>query len=338
MSLFKSVGVGFGECDIHDFLSLTKLAESTPISSLWVQEGDDKSALTYAAAALQSTSRIKVGVGVTSPFRRHPQILAIETATLSELSRDRFILGLGVASGAIGNYGVKTHPLTAMRDTIEIIRGLLSDKISDFSYNGSVFSLNRPQKPLICHNAPIYLGAIGPGMLDLAGEMADGLIMTRRGSFSKEYIEYAIERVITSARKHGRDPDQLNFLGFFETFVSEQGHLARQFAKKILGTYTIPELPSFVSDLARIDANEIHLIKQRHMQGDFNGAIAAVTEEMVDKFAIAGTPPECLQQLQRFTQTGLKAPILYIHGPDKRIAVKLVAEQILPRIVENSSK
>ncbi|MGA3404747.1 MAG: LLM class flavin-dependent oxidoreductase [Candidatus Bathyarchaeia archaeon] len=336
MPFFDSVDVGFGDCTIRDFLSLAEIVDSMNFPSLWIQEGDQRSALALAALALQSTVRVKVGVGVTSPFRRHPQILAIESATLSQISGDRFILGLGVASGAIRNYGLRTNPLHAMQDTFEIIRGLLSDDASEFSYNGKVFSTKRPQKRLKIPNLPIYMGAIGPRMLDLAGEIADGLIMTRRGSFSFEYAKYAIERVINSANKHKRDLNKINFLGFFETCISEDGTLARQFAKRILGTYTIPELPDFVSNLAGIKEHEIRTVKQRYLQGDLEGAISAVSDEMVDMFAIAGTPSQCLEKLEQFAKTGLKTPILYIHGPDKKNAAKLAAEQMIPKLTRKS--
>jgi 5,10-methylenetetrahydromethanopterin reductase len=179
---------------------------------------------------------------------------------------------------------------------------------------------------------PIYFGGIGPRMLDLAGEVADGLVMTRRGSFSVEYAKYAIERVIKSAKRHKRDSSKIDFLAFFETCISENENSAIQFAKRVLGTYTIPQTPSFVSNLAGIQKNDIMAVKEKYLNGDFAGAIGAVTDEMVDKFAIAGTPSRCLEKLEEFTKIGLKTPILYIHGPDKTIAAKLAAEQIVPKL------
>jgi len=331
MSTFKSIDIGFSDCSIDDFLTLADLVDKTEFSRLWIQEGDQKSAWTLAALALRSTKRVKVALGVTSPVRRHPQILAIEAATVNEISVDRLVLGVGIATGAIRNYGLQIEPLPAMRDTVAIIRGLLADATTEFSYSGKVFSTRRPQKPFRIPNLPIFLGAIGPQMLDLAGEIADGLILTRRGCFSAEYQKYAIDRVINSARTKNRDPNSLSFVGFFETSISEDGNLARQFVKKILGTYTIPELPDSVSNLVDVNEKEVQVIKQRYSEGDFEGAIEAVTDKMVDTFAIAGTPTQCAEKLEQFANTGLNTPILFIHGPDKMKAVKLAAEQIIPR-------
>jgi len=331
MSTFKSIDIGFSDCSIDDFLTLADLVDKTEFSRLWIQEGDQKSAWTLAALALRYTKRVKVALGVTSPVRRHPQILAIEAATINEISVDRLVLGVGIATGAIRNYGLQMEPLPAMRDTVAIIRGLLADDTTEFSYSGKAFSTRRPQKPFRIPNLPIFLGAIGPRMLDLAGEVADGVILTRRGCFSAEYQKYAIDRVINSARTKNRDPNSLSFVGFFETSISEDANLARQFVKKILGTYTIPELPDSVSNLVDVNENEIQTIKHRYSEGDFEGAIEAVTDEMVDMFAIAGTPTQCAEKLERFANTGLNTPILFIHGPDKMKAAKLAAEQIIPR-------
>jgi 5,10-methylenetetrahydromethanopterin reductase len=273
-----------------------------------------------------------VGIGVTSPLRRHPQILAIEAATLNEMSSGRFILGLGVASSALTNYGVEVRPVPAMKDTFRIIRGLLSNETSTFSYNGKVFSLKTAQKRLDMQRVPIYLGGIGPRMLDLAGEVADGLVMTRRGSFSFEYVKYAIERVVKSAKNSKRDPSKIDFLAFFETCISENENEAGQCAKQIIGTYTIPQTPNFVLKLAEVQEQEIIAVKERYRKGDVAGAIDAVTDEMVDKFAVAGTPSQCLEKLVEFTKTGLKTPILYIHGPERKIAAELAAQRIVPEL------
>jgi len=333
LSCFESVGVGFDDyTDSQAFLDLVRLADRLSFSSLWIQEGVERSSLSLAATALSSTRRIKVGVGVTSPIRRHPQILAIEAATLNEISGGRFIMGIGIASSAITNYGLEIRPVAAMRDTFHIIRGLLSSETSRFSYNGEVFLLKTPQKRLGMPHVPVYLGGIGPQMLDLCGAVADGLVMTRRGAFSVDYVRYAIERVTKSAKKNNRDSGKLGFLAFFETCISEDENQAIQSAKKILATYTIPQTPAFVSNLAGIQPQEIALVKERYLNGDIAGAVNAVTDEMVEKFAVAGTPTQCVEKLLRFTSTGLKTPILYIHGPDNKKAAELAAERIVPQL------
>jgi 5,10-methylenetetrahydromethanopterin reductase len=172
-------------------------------------------------------------------------------------------------------------------------------------------------------------------MLDLAGELADGLILSRRTAFSSKYTKYAIDRVAKKASGVGRDPSQIDSVGFFETIVAKDGDEARRFAKKILGTYTIPGTPHRVLDLEGISGPEIEKVRTNYLKGNLDAAISNVTDDLVDKFAVAGSPDECLEKLHKFIGTGLKCPILYIHGPDRKLAAQLVAEKIAPNLMPN---
>jgi alkanesulfonate monooxygenase SsuD/methylene tetrahydromethanopterin reductase-like flavin-dependent oxidoreductase (luciferase family) len=130
-------------------------------------------------------------------------------------------------------------------------------------------------------------------MLDLAGELADGIILSRRATFSPKYTKYAVGRVMKKARDMGRDPSQIDSVGFFETVLSEDGDEAKQFAKKILATYTIPGTPQYVLDLENISEEDVEKVKANYLNGSHEAAIRNVTDYLVDKFALAGTPDQC---------------------------------------------
>ena len=331
MSDFESIGIGFGgDVGCQRLMRLASLAEKLKFSSLWVQEGDDKSSMQLSAAALHATQQIVVGTAITSPFRRHPHTLAVETATLNEMSNNRFILGLGAAERLIKSFRLKASPTEAIRDAFAIIRGLSAS--DNFTYEGAVFSLTTSQ-PQLEPNPRVFLGAIGPRMLDLVGGLADGLLITRRGTFSLRYTKYAISKVVEKAKLVGRDPSKLNFLGFFETSISNDGNEAKKFAKRILGTYTIPRTPKIVLSLAGIPEDRVEKVRRNYFQGDVQAAVNCVTDELVDQFALAGTPDQCLEKLHRFAETGLKCPVLYIHGPDHEVAMELAAEKMVPNLV-----
>jgi 5,10-methylenetetrahydromethanopterin reductase len=276
-------------------LELALLSEKEGFGSLWIQEGIQRSPLTLSAAVLQAVRQIFVGTGVTSPFRRHPQVLALEAATLSELSGGRFILGIGAAEASIANYGLRAKLVQAMRDAFKIIRGILSQGIC--SYQGEVFSLRSVQKHLSAPNCPVYLGDIGSKMLELAGEFADGLLITRRGGFSPRYVKYAIDKVTRSAAIKGRDASKINFLAFLETSISKDRELAGNFIKEVLASYTIPNLPHIVMDVAVTPQDETKAVRSAYLKGDIETATRQVTDEIVDTFAIAGTPSDCLERL-----------------------------------------
>jgi len=301
MNDFESVGVGFGgDIDCQTLMRLATLAEKLRFQSLWVQEGDDRSSLQLAAAALHATNQIFVGTAITSPFRRHPHTLAVETATLNEASNNRFILGLGAAERLIKSFHLNAKPIAAIRDTFAIIRGMSTS--NNFTHDGAVFSLTTSQ-PRLKPNPQIYLGAIGPLMLGLAGELADGLLITRRGAYSSQYTRYAISKVAEKAKLVGRDPATITLLGFFETSISKDGNEAKQFAKRILATYTIPRTPKIVLDLAGIPEHTVEQVRRSYVQGNVQGAVNNVTDELVDQFAVAGTPDECIEKLRSFAGT-----------------------------------
>ena len=321
---FESVGVGFdGGLPVDAFVELAGLADKSVFRSLWIQENDEVGTIVLAGAALQATRRLVVGTGITSPFRRHPQTLAIETATLNQLSGDRFILGLGAAERLARTFRLSGKPIEAMRDAFSIIRGLYSAE--NFTYDGRVFAVTTPQTRLSTRPR-IYMGALGPRMLDLAGELADGVILSRRAAFSAKYTKYAIDRVTRKARSMGRDPSLIDSVGFFETFLARDGDEARQFAKKILGTYTIPGTPQNVLNMEGIPETDIEKVKSNYLNGNLKAAVDNVTDELVDRFAVAGTLDECAEKLRGHIGTGLNCPILYVHGPDHKQAVELAGE------------
>jgi 5,10-methylenetetrahydromethanopterin reductase len=328
---FESVGIGFGgDVPVGAFLKFAALADKSDFRSLWIQENDKTGTIVLAATALHATKRLVVGTGITSPFRRHPQTLAIEAATLNELSNNRFILGLGAAERLIRTFRMTGKPIEGMRDAFAIIRGIYAS--DNFTYDGRVFAVATPQRRL-APNSRIYMGALGPQMLDLAGELADGLILSRRTAFSSKYTKYAIDRVTKKARCAGRDPSGIDSVGFFETCLAKDGDEARRFAKKILGTYTIPGTPQNVLDLEDISEADIEKVKTNYLKGNLEAAVDSVTDDLVDKFALAGTADQCLEKLRRYIGTGLKCPILYIHGPDHKQAAQLAAEKITPNLV-----
>jgi 5,10-methylenetetrahydromethanopterin reductase len=330
---FESIGIGFGgNLRVEALAELATSADHSDFRSLWIQEDDKTSVIVLAATVLRATKRLVVGTGITSPFRRHPQTLAIETATLNEMSNNRFILGLGAAERLMKTFRIAGTPIEGMRDAFSIIRGIYAS--DNFTYDGKVFAVTTPQTRL-APKPRIYMGALGPRMLDLAGELSDGLILSRRAAFSSRYTKFAIDRVAKKAREVGRDPSRIDSVGFFETILAKDGDEARRFAKRILGSYTIPGTPQSILDLEGISEADIERVKTNYLKGNLDAATTNVTDDLVDKFALAGSPDECLEKLRKRIDTGLKCPILYIHGPDHKLAAQLAAEEIVPHLVSN---
>ena len=332
---FSSFGIGFGQpLRSAELAALGVLAEKLGFKTFWIQEGYRASAIAQCACVLLETRRLDVGTGITSPFRRRPDALALDALTLDEISEGRFILGLGAATGYLEATELASlKPFSAMNEAIDIIRGLLTE--SSFTYDGSVFKVKKPMslgsKPKRVHRA-IYVGAMGDRMVRLTGQKADGLVISRRAGFSVEYVKHAVELLRQGANRGNRRPEELDVHAFFEMAVSKKSEEARAFIKRILGTYTIPLAPDPILKTAGVTDEEIQAVRSHFLKGDMTKAAESVSDELVQKVAVAGTPDECVERLSEYLETGLKSPICYIHGPDSKEAAKLIATKVMPNL------
>ncbi|RME57408.1 MAG: LLM class flavin-dependent oxidoreductase, partial [Caldilineae bacterium] len=164
---------------VQDYVRLAQAAEAAGFHQLWISNDLFlRSNLPIITAALQATSRLHVGAGILNPYTIHPAEMAMLAGTLDELSSNRFLLG--VAAGAeefLTWVGLEQdRPLTAMRETIQAVRRLLRGERASLAgrflhWNEQAYL--RFQPPRV---TPIYLGAMGPRMLQLAGELADGAL------------------------------------------------------------------------------------------------------------------------------------------------------------------
>jgi 5,10-methylenetetrahydromethanopterin reductase len=160
-------------------VALARAAESAGFDQFWVS--DDlffRSAPIILAAAAAATERIEVGTGILNPYTIHPSEIAMLAATLDELSRCRFNLGLAAgAPSFLGWVGLaQERPLVAMRESIGAIRGLLAGQRVATDGRFLRWTAEAYLRFPAPRRTPIYLGAMSPGMLRLAGEAADGVL------------------------------------------------------------------------------------------------------------------------------------------------------------------
>jgi probable F420-dependent oxidoreductase len=175
--------------------------------------------LLAAAAALHATTRIRVGTGVLVAFPRSPMAVAVAAWDLAEASGGRFELGLGpqVRGNLEGRYGVAwTPPVPRMREYVGALRAIFSSfqTGAPLRYEGRHYRFTRLQpffrpEPLAEPRLPILLGAIGPAMTSLAGEVADGLIAHPTHSAPRVLRELVQARLAKGAAKSGRDAADL---------------------------------------------------------------------------------------------------------------------------------
>src|SRR5579871_2033801 len=189
-------------------------------------------ALQWAQAA---GPKLLAGTSVNvAPFWT-PTSLAAEAATVAELTEGRFVLGVGSGSAhdpaALAAYDMPNRPVVSlMRDYLHILRGLLNGE--EVNYTGKAMSLHGVRLGFTPPTVPIYVGALGPQMVKLAGELADGVIPSWS---SPEQVAWGQELTSEAARKAGRDPSAVKWVGFVRMCIDEDADLARRtFAQSLL--------------------------------------------------------------------------------------------------------
>ena len=180
--IMDRIGVGFsGGMSPPDIVECVKLAEELGYESAWVAEGHGGDQFAILTACAVATSRIKLGTSITSVFVRTAPTIAMAAATVDHFSNGRFILGLGSSHKVQvePEHGLEfIRPIERMRECTDIVRGILRD--SDIQYRGDVYKIERFDlwfEP-VRRQMPIYFAAVRPRMLEVCGEVSDGVILT----------------------------------------------------------------------------------------------------------------------------------------------------------------
>ena len=341
---FRGIGIG-PFVPLNQLIDYCKLAEKYGIDSFWLGEAyHGRSALVSLSAIATQTSKILLGTSVISVYTRHPALLAMEAATLDELSNGRFILGIGVNTTALVKHGhisdlkevKEAKPVSAMRDSILISKMFLSGK--EVTYEGKVFRIPRPGSKLNFHqireNLPVYVGSRSPKILQLCGEMADGLIISRSLSSSPDYVKHCIEEVRNGAKISGREIDKIDIAANLNISVSKDSQAARDAVREIVALYICdPNLDAteLMKEHSRINDEDLIPVKEEAKKSGHKAASLLVSDTLIEELAIAGTPDEIINKLEKMLKIGVNTLIAFdVLGPDKEEAIKLIGQQIRP--------
>jgi 5,10-methylenetetrahydromethanopterin reductase len=327
------------------------LAEKYGINGgFWLGEGlHGRSATALLSAVALATKKLELGTAIIGIYNRHPAIIAMEAATIDELSGGRFNLGIGVNVSSLVKHGLtkdassakEQRPYQAMKDAIEIISRLLSGE--KVVYHGEVFSLQEPGSALDFHGfklvrkrLPLYVGSRSPKILELAGKKTDGIILSRSMSASGSYVVDSIKRISDGAHKAGRSPNEVTIASNLTFSVDKDSQAARDYTKKVVALYVAdPTLTA--SDLmvqhSKVKPEDLNLVKQAFEKEGIQDAARAVTPEMIDELTVSGTPDECIAKLEKLGDLGVNVPIAFdLLGPHPAEAIELIAKKIIPAL------
>jgi 5,10-methylenetetrahydromethanopterin reductase len=285
-----------GHRDLPSAVALARAAEDAGFGEVWVTEDYfERGAFTAAAAVAAATTRVRVGIGVVNPWTRHPMLIAMEHAALDELSGGRAVLGLGASNPRWMEemLGIPfTQPLGRLRESVGLLRRALSGEHVQHAGDGWRVDARLSFKP-VRPDAPIHLGVKGRHALSLAGEVADGVLLSFLSS--PAYVAWARERI-------GRPIDVGAYLGFACGPTSRRDEVRaslKPFVATFLGIHG-------VHDITRVAGIE-PVLAERFRAGWRSGrpAVDLVTDAMLDQFAAAGSEDDVVASFSRFRDAGL---------------------------------
>jgi probable F420-dependent oxidoreductase len=286
---------------LADLVELGVSAEEAGLDSIWHVEIQREPIVPLTAIAAR-TKRIRLGTGVAI-WARSPILASLVAANLDELSDGRFLYGLGTGPPDWNRrfHGMSyERPVHRIREYIDVMRGAwrAAYEGSSFDYEGELYRVEdyarslRQQRERI----PIYLAAVQSRMCALAGEIADGVIFNVLST--PRYVrEYALPHMERGAARAGRSIAAVERAAAITAAVDSDPAQARRWARHHIAFYSVIPYFDVMFELHGFE-REAAAIREAAAAGDPAGMIEAVSDEMVDTFAIAGTPDQCREQLR----------------------------------------
>ncbi len=300
-------------------IELAERSERAGFRSGWFPEITFADAFGPAVLAGARTSRMDLGTGVVGIWSRSATTLALQAATAHQLGGERLILGLGVqARGYVEGWHNQRYrkPVAAMREFVTILRSLLSGELTNV--DGEIFSVRNFQLTMEPPSRPvrIYVAANGPKMIQLAAEVADGMI----GYFhSLEYVrDVVIPNVRIGADRAGRSLDGFDVaVGFPSLVTPDDSGIEGIRGQVMMFATALDSAPAYADSIAAAGfADVARAIQERVAAGDLRGAVGLVPDEMADALTLAGSPDHVRARIAAYRDAGLTQVLVNPSAPD----------------------
>jgi 5,10-methylenetetrahydromethanopterin reductase len=312
---------------LREAIEYVRYAESRGFEAVWQAESRlVRDAIVPMAAYAASTERIKVGSGVINNWTRNAGLIAATFSTLDDLAPGRILCGLGVWWEPLASkVGVsRRKPLQAMRETVEVVRRLLA--MEKVSFKGEFVHVEDVEIDIVHGDrspkrVPIYIGATGMKMMELSGEVADGVLLNYL--VSPAYNREAVEHLRMGAGRAGRGLDDVDRPQLIVCSLDRDRARALDNARELVTQYlgqqphimkasgVSPDLLEEISRVLTWPAQE-HQIRE---------AMRLVPDEVVQLITASGTPDECRAKVQEYVEAGCTCPVLYPLGDDVRAMI-----------------
>jgi alkanesulfonate monooxygenase SsuD/methylene tetrahydromethanopterin reductase-like flavin-dependent oxidoreductase (luciferase family) len=301
--------------------SAAQRAEMAGFADLWLAEDFFfTGGIAGAAIALSATQDIRVGLGVVSALVRHPALLAMEISTIARSFPGRFVpgIGLGVPSWLRQMGLAPDSPLAAVRECVTAVRRLFDGE--ELTEVGGVFEFDRVRLAFPpVERIPIHLGVIGPKMLELSGEVADGSVLSVLAS--ADYVRWARQRIETGRKRAGRTDDH-HLTAFAIYSVDYSATRAMAAAQSTLAFYLAAGGRNALTDVSGISERLPEILSQPPSD---------MPRELVDALTIAGTPDEVRGRIHKLFDAGADSVALFATPVERaEEIIDLTAREVLP--------
>jgi probable F420-dependent oxidoreductase len=292
---------------MRQLIDLARLAEAHGYESIWVPEGSGKEAFSQLTAYALSTEHVQLGTGIATIYSRTPSLLAMTAGTLDQVSGKRAILGLGIGhrEGIEQGHGVAFgKPLRRMREYVGVIRAILQGAKIPEGTQVPVkgFRLEfTPERPTL----PIYIAALGPQMCQLAGEIADGVLMNWA---TTAYVKEAIANIHRGAARAGRRPEDVAIACYIRGAVGPDENLIKQALARETVRYISMNFYRQMFDQSGF-AEETEAVMKALPQG-VDAAAERISERMLASVAIWGSPERSRRRLGEYRSLGVGHPVV----------------------------
>jgi probable F420-dependent oxidoreductase len=289
--------------DVPTCIRWAQRAESLGYESIWIAETGGPDPFVLAGALAQVTQKVRIGIAVSPVYIRTPATIAAACGTVAQLAPGRFILGLGSSSHAMVEnwHGVPFHkPVTRVRETVHAVRAMLAGerlKFAGTTVRTQGFRLMVPPPAPV----PIYVGALRPAMLELAGEVGDGVAVNL---FPVDALPRMLAHIATGRRRAGKDLRTFEVVCRQQVLVTDDKAAARElFRGALTGYFATPVYNKFAAWYGF--EQEAAMIAEGFATGNRALTRQGMTDQLVDSLGIFGSLEECRERLAAYVDAGV---------------------------------
>ena len=313
--------------DLREGLDFVKYAESCEFEAVWQAESRlVRDAIVPIAAYAAVTSKIKVASGVINNWTRNIGLLASTFLTLDDLAPNRIICGIGAWWDPLAkNVGIdRRNPLTAMRETVEVLRKLLH--MENVTFHGEFIHVEGIELDVVHgrkepRNVPIYIGATGDRMMEMAGEIADGVVLNY--CVPPEYNSNALDLLSKGAKMRGKTLDEIDRPQLIVCSVNLNHDKAIETTRELLTQYLAQQ-----PHIAKASGVSLDIVQKiQEILGwpatyeQIQTAKHLVPDDLILRITASGTPEEAKSKVKEYINKGCTCPILYPVGGDVKLLI-----------------